>query len=305
MKGQKVIIYNLTSIISKLSSNDFLYLGINGLMNPQTSLSRTNFTFTFITNSTYVQSILQFTLPLSYTISSPPTDMQIGAISLSNNKFYVISQYTFTVSSVNGVTLYITASSQIGIMIDFPAEYSSIWSQIALPSSLNLTISGNNYTASNITMSTGYLYAVFSATAFTSQINFTTFNITFMFRNPNVSIDCTNSPVFTISLFDFKSRSIYAQSLSNNNVCPSLSVYLASINVNGNTKIPAGSSSQFIVSLEKAAQNLTIVPACTSSAISFSPATILFTNYSQLNQTFNITAANGLSGNFTITFTKI
>lgn len=138
-------------------------------------------------------------------------------------------------------------------MINFPAEYESIWSQITVPTSLNLTISGNNYTASNVTMSTRYLYAVFSNNTFTSQINFTTFNITFMFRNPNFSLDCSVLPVFTISLFDFKGKSIYAQTLSNNKVCPTFSTYLYTINVTGNTKISAGSSSQFIVSLEKPA----------------------------------------------------
>jgi len=250
MTGQKISISGLTNILASLNNNDFLYLAINGLMNPQTSVSQVNFTFTFInTNSTYTQAALLFTLPLSYAISSPPTDMQISSITLSDNKYYVVSQYTFTMTSSNGVNLTLTQGSQIGIMINFPQEYASIWSQIAVPTTLNFTIAGTNYTASNITMSTQYLYAVLSNNAFNNQLNFTSFSITFMFRNPNVTIDCTVSTVFTISLFDFKGKSIYAQTLANNKVCPSFSTYLYTINVTGNTKISAGSSSQFIVSL--------------------------------------------------------
>ena len=175
--------------------------------------------------------------------------MQIGGITLSDNKYYIVSKYIFTVGTVNGVTLTIPSNSSIGIMIRFPKEYDYIWSQIAVPSSLNVSISGNTYSASNITMSNRYLFAVFPNNSFNSQINFTTFNITFMFRNPNISLDCTVLPVFTLTMFDFKSRSIYAQTLSNNKVCPTFSTYLYSINVTGNTKISAGSSSQFIISL--------------------------------------------------------
>lgn len=250
MKGQTIIITGLTPVLSNLSSNGFLYLAISGLLNPQTSIAQSNFTFTFInTSSTYVQAVLLFSVPLSYPISDAPKDMQIGGITLSDNKYYIVSKYTFTVGTVNGVTLTIPSNSSIGIMIRFPKEYDYIWSQIAVPSSLNVTISGNTYSASNITMSNRYLFAVFPNNSFNSQINFTTFNITFMFRNPNISLDCTVLPVFTLTMFDFKSRSIYAQTLSNNKVCPTFSTYLYSINVTGNTKISAGSSSQFIISL--------------------------------------------------------
>lgn len=110
MKGQKLTIYNLSIPLKNLTKTDFLYLTVNGLVNPQTSVSQVNFNFTFISSntSTYSQGILIFSYPLSYTISSPPTDIQIGAIILSNDKYKVASEYTFSVSSVNGVTLSIT-----------------------------------------------------------------------------------------------------------------------------------------------------------------------------------------------------
>lgn len=52
------------------------------------------------------------------------------------------------------------------------------------------------------------------------------------------------------------------------------------------------------------AEHLVITPSCTSSAISFNPSTITFEKYSSTQQIFNISAANGLSGEYNVTFTK-
>lgn len=250
MSGQTISISGLTTVLSNLSPTAFLYLSVSGLVNPQTSVSQTNFTFTFInTTSTYTQAVLLFTLPLSYAVSNPPLDMQIGAIQLSNSKYFVVSSYTFTLGTVNGVTLTITQNSSIGLLVRFPKEYAAVWNQITVPSMVNLTIGATTYIATNVTMSTRYLYASLPANSFTSQVSFTSFKISFVFRNPNTSIDCSVNPVFTISLFDFKANSIYAQTLSNNKLCPPFSTYLYTINVTGNTKISAGSSSPFTISL--------------------------------------------------------
>lgn len=125
-----------------------------------------------------------------------------------------------------------------------------------------------------------------------------------MFRNPNSSINCSALPVFKISLFDFKGNNINVQSLSNNQICPNLTNRLYGINVTGNTKISAGSSSNFIISLEKPSYFLAINPVTTSSAISFTPSTIIFSNYSSTSQNFTINVATGLEGSFNITFIK-
>ena len=178
--------------------------------------------------------------------------------------------------SVNDAVLTITKSSKIGIIIHFPTEYAGIWNQIPQPSALNFTTGTSNFSTTDIRLTTRYLFAVFEKTMFTSQVNFTSFKISFMFRNPNKTVDCTVLPVFTVSLFDFKGKSIYAQTLSNNEVCPTFTTRLYEINVTGNTKISAGSSSPFYVTLEKPAKNLTITPLCESSAISFRPASITF-----------------------------
>lgn len=59
------------------------------------------------------------------------------------------------------------------------------------------------------------------------------------------------------------------------------------------------------MSILQYSKNLTITPSCPSSAISFSPPSIVFLNYASTDEIFNISAANGLSGNFEVTFTKV
>lgn len=167
-----------------------------------------------------------------------------------------------------------------------------------------MSVGSDVFTATNITLGTRYLFAIFETNAFNAQLEFTTFNISFIFRNPNKSVDCTVVPVFTISLFDFKGKNIYAETLSNKAGCPTFSTRLYAINVTGNTKISAGSSSTFYITLEKPAKDLTITPSCVSSAISFSPQQVVFERYKTTSATFNITAANGLSGRFNVTFSK-
>jgi hypothetical protein len=280
MKGQKLTFTGLTTILSSLTANQFLYLTVEGLLNPDTSVSQSNFTFTFInTASTYNEAVLRFDLPLSYTVSNPPVNMQIEAIMLSNSKYYSSSTYNFALNSISGSTFTIAKHSQIGVIVHFPVEYAEIWHQINTPSTLDLIINGNTYSASQLKMTSRYLFAPIPQTLFTAQVDFTTFNISFVFRNPNKTIDCKITPVFTISLFDFKGNSLYAQTLSNNQVCPTFTTHLFDIKVTGNTKIAAGASSVFYVTLAKRARNLTITPACDSSAISFRPASIDFLDY--------------------------
>lgn len=112
-----------------------------------------------------------------------------------------------------------------------------------------MTINGVIYKATNITMKTQYMFVRFPLNTFNGQVIFTNLTISFNFRNPNQSIDCTVTPVFELSLFDFQANSIFAQTLSNNQLCPTLTTRLFGINVTGNTKFPAGSSTTFVVSI--------------------------------------------------------
>ena len=165
-------------------------------------------------------------------------------------------------NALTGASFSITQQSHLGVMIHFPQEYGSIWNQITAPSQLSLIIKNQSYDSTSIRMANRYLFAVLPTTLFPTQLDFTTFNITFVFRNPNETINCQVNPVFTVSLFDFKGNSIYAQTLSNNQICPNLTTHLFDIKVTGNTKISAGSSSTFYITLQKPARNMTITPAC-------------------------------------------
>lgn len=245
-----------------------------------------------------------FTLPLSYSVSNAPLDLQIADITLSNTKYYVMSSYNFFLTSVNSASVTIVKSSSIGMIIRFPPEYTPIWQQIPTPAVVNLTVNGVLYATSNVTLSPGYLFATFTPQQFSSQVVFTSFSVGFNFRNPNTSIDCSAVPVFVISLFDFKGNSIFAQTLSNNKVCPVLSNRLFAINVTGNTKISAGSSSVFVVSIEQPAKYLVVTPVSPTSAITFSPTSVVFENFKSTTQNFSISAASGLNGTYNITFTK-
>ena len=250
MNSQNIILTGVDTIINSLSADQFIYLTVEGLLNPDTSVSNENFTFTFInTTSSFSRAVLRFDLPLSYTISDPPADIQIEGITLDNPKYYASSRYTYMLNALTGATFSISKSSRLGIMVHFPSEYASIWTQIQTPSVVTLLINSQEYNATSIRMATRYLMAVLPTSVFTSQLDFTTFNITFIFRNPNVTINCKVNPVFTVSLFDFKSNSIYAQTLSNNEICPTMTTHLFDTKVTGNTKISAGSSSTFYVTL--------------------------------------------------------
>lgn len=302
MIGQTISIKDITTILGNLTDSGFLYLTINGLVNPATSISRSNFNFTLIsTTSTIKKALAIYSIPLSYSVSDPPANMQIASIALSDSKFFVSSLHSFTITTA----LTIIKNTNMGIIIRFPQEYAGIWQQIAVPSVLNLTINSVIYQATNITMKSQYLFARLPTNSFSSQLSVTSLTISFNFRNPNKSIDCTVTPVYLITFFNFQTNSIFGQTLSNNQVCPTLTNRLFSINVTGNTKIPAGTSSNFIVTIEKPAYYLAITPKCTSSAISFIPSVITFQNFTSTTANFSISAAVGLTGNYNVTFTKV
>jgi len=175
-------------------------------------------------------------------VSDSPNNLQINSIALGSYKYFVTTTYNFAISSVSNAFVTLIRGTNMGVKISFPSAYKDIWSQIAVPNMLNITINGQLYQSTNVTLTPLNLFASLSPTAFTAQISFTSIQVSFAFRNPNSSIDCSSSSAYTISLFDFKGNSIFAQTLSNNKICPALDNRLYSISVAGNTKISAGSS---------------------------------------------------------------
>lgn len=111
MTGQKLLISQLSSLLGNLSSNGFLSLTINGLINPATSVSQANFTFTLINNTSAIyQAAAIYSSTLSYSISDASTNMQISSIVLSDSRFFVNSLHSFTVTSVQNANIAIVKS---------------------------------------------------------------------------------------------------------------------------------------------------------------------------------------------------
>lgn len=118
MTGQKLLISQLSPVLGNLSNNGFLYLTINGLINPATSVSQATFNFTLInTTSNVPQSAGMYSSTLSYSVSDPPINLQISSIVLSDLRFFVNSIHTFTVTSVQNANIAIVKSSNLGIVV--------------------------------------------------------------------------------------------------------------------------------------------------------------------------------------------
>jgi hypothetical protein len=121
MTGQKLQVSGLAPLLGNLTTSGFLYLTVNGLINPSTSVSQSNFTFTLInTTSTIYQAVGIYTLPLSYSVSNPPINIQISSIVLSDSRYFVNSLYTFSLTSVQSAIITIVNNSNMGIVIRFP-----------------------------------------------------------------------------------------------------------------------------------------------------------------------------------------
>ena len=89
------------------------------------------------------------------------------------------------------------------------------------------------------------LMARFKLTSFAS---FSQLKIVFEFRNPSITINCTNSN-FIISLFDFKQNSIVAETVGNNVACLNFSDKLYWIKISGNSEIRSGNFSTYTIEL--------------------------------------------------------
>lgn len=113
----------------------------------------------------------------------------------------------------------------------------------------------------------------------TSAFNFTQLIISFTFVNPSQLIDCTAPQLFNVELIDFLKNSFIAETLSNNVECPLFTDRLYQVNVSGNAYMEAGKVYDYTISIEKPAQYLRITPTIQTSAITFDPSIIVFSNY--------------------------
>lgn len=207
MDGQSILINGISSIIQSLKDDEFLFLDVFGLKNPDISEDKSEFKFTFLnltdSSGLVIGSLIE---NLAYKVSEPPLNMQMNTIALSTEKFEVINNYTFISSTIGSALINITAKSEIGVKILFPLEYTSIWKITPQPSNIRIYLGNTLYTATNINMVNRILMAKFSIDTF---VSFSQVKVIFEFRNPSTTINCTASN-FVISLFDFKQNSVVA-----------------------------------------------------------------------------------------------
>lgn len=87
MNGQSLIINGLLSIIKALKDDDFLFIDVFGLLNPDVSVFNQKFQFKFMSISDSTGSVLGNTSQLlSYKVSSSPLNLQIKSIVLDSYK---------------------------------------------------------------------------------------------------------------------------------------------------------------------------------------------------------------------------
>ncbi len=84
MDGQSIIVNGISSVIQSLKDDEFLFLDVFGLKNPDVSADKSEFKFTFLnlTDSTGLV-IGSFVQSLAYKVSEPPVNMQMNTITLS------------------------------------------------------------------------------------------------------------------------------------------------------------------------------------------------------------------------------
>lgn len=74
----------------------------------------------------------------------------------------MVNNYTIISSTIASTKVNITAKSDIGVKISFPAEYSSIWKITSQPSQVKVYLGSNLYTSTNIYMVDRKLMARFT-----------------------------------------------------------------------------------------------------------------------------------------------
>ena len=225
-------IKSINTVISTLTVDDFLRIAIFKLKNADLSAIGHNYVATFIdsTTETVVES---GTITNPYRISPTPTNIQFTNITVDSSYLFVVTKYTFTMSTINNENIHINTDSRIGIMITFPTEYTTIWDTISTPSQVKITLGSDVY-EDVPEMINGLLMIRFRVT---SVVEFTSLQVEFDFRNPETALNCQELSVFKLSVLDFKLNSILAETISNYVDCPEFKNTLYDVEVSGKVKI--------------------------------------------------------------------
>lgn len=244
---------NIQEILHTLGSDDFLRFSFHKLKNPDLSSAYQSMDVTFIDESTGTGSVIASTnVHFPSRISGPPSNLQMNSISTASTKLLVSTDYTFSISTVVGETVSINANSHIGLILIFPSEYKEIWYRLNENPDVTLTLGSDDYT-SEAHLINGTIIVEYNTLA---AVDFSDILVEFEFINPNRALDCTQVPVFTISLFDFTLNSIIAETLGNNIECPEFSNKLFEVNISGSSQMEAGTVYEYTVSIEESAEYL-------------------------------------------------
>lgn len=297
--GSTVSINNMSTVFNSTGANStssYFYFIVYGAVNPSTWNVAKTFTLTFQTSSTVYWTNTQ---NLSYYVSSTPSYMQINSVSTSVSTYLTLADYTFNLTASSSIS--IPAATPVAVIIQFPPAYYSVWDRMPSNCTVNITLGTNVYTT---TASLGQ-YMTYAITNIATNISFTNIKVQiFQWRNPNDAVDCTASPVFTVFLYNMKFNNVIVSTMLNNLDCVVFNNRLYKLQIEGNSVIESGTIANYSIVLERPAGFLNITPSTTSSAISFNPTSVIFSNFTTNLTTFMIMAAPSLAGNYTVKFTK-
>lgn len=87
MSGQSILINGLANIIAGLKDDEFLFIDVFGLKNPDVSVNSSAFKFTFLNLTDNTGSVIAtITQLLPYRVSEAPLNLQITSIVLASTK---------------------------------------------------------------------------------------------------------------------------------------------------------------------------------------------------------------------------
>ena len=107
--------------MANIGSDDFLRLAIYRLKNANISTWGHGYTITFIDSTTGTGSVVTTgSISTPYRISPTPINIQFNNISVESSKFFVATNYSLDISTVNDDDIHINAYSIIGFIITLP-----------------------------------------------------------------------------------------------------------------------------------------------------------------------------------------
>jgi hypothetical protein len=119
---------NIDKVLEDLGSDDFLRLSIRPLKNADSSTRWNKYIFKFFdTTSTSKNMVAKGSTTHVYQVSENPVNIQFDSIAQESNKYFVLTQYTMGISTVNDDMISINGNTKIGVIIHFPNEYKAIW----------------------------------------------------------------------------------------------------------------------------------------------------------------------------------